>query len=224
MDETDKESNTLFLEYSSGLKDFHDFSLLADFSLPNGDRLILGASKSNLSSNNGNYNIYGLSAAINTEYGKPFELGIAYDFWGNTDDLWTHSLSLPLRWNTRNWSIRLQPEYTQINIYRLILVNNTRTLLKSPSTSLDTSLTYYGLRDWDITLRAAGYRYEDNIEGFSRPIAQLYFSDLALVLSYGFQNTVRQYKLAIALLSFTWRFNRNRPFPLLIKQSLILPH
>lgn len=186
MDEAENDLNTLYLEYSSGLKDSRDFSLSADIALPTGDRLIVGARKSDLSSNTGQYPAYGFSAAFHSEYGRPFEWGIAYDFWGNTDDLWTNAISLPLRLNTNNWSFSLRPEYTQINIYRRILFNNSRVLIETSSTALDTSLSYYGWHNWDITARVAGYQYEDNIEGLSRPVAQLYFSDIALVLSYGF--------------------------------------
>ncbi len=179
--------SSLWFELRSGLQDSSDFNLYLDYALPSADRLLVGGGKASLGSALGSYNTYSFNLGYHNEYGRDFEFGVLYDFWGNTRDLWTHALSVPLRINTVDWAIDIIPMFTRINLYRTSFFSDRqRRLVTTASQSLELRAGYYGFLNWEILFGGARYHYNDNIEGLDNPLARLFFSDIALVLSYGF--------------------------------------
>ncbi len=182
-----KPRSSLWFELRSGLQNSRDFNLYLDYALPSSDRLLAGGGKASLGSALGSYTTYSFNLGYHNEYGKDFEFGVLYDFWGNTNDLWSHALSVPLRINTIDWAIDIIPMFTRINLYRTnFFTNRQRRLMTTASQSLELRAGYYGFLNWEILFGGARYHYNDNIEGLDNPLARLFFSDIALVLSYGF--------------------------------------
>ena len=178
--------SSIWLEYNSGLQDSQDMSLSLDLVLPSKHRLLLGAGQSNLSSGNGQYQIYSASGGFHTEYGKTFEIGLLYDYWGNSNDLWTHTFSLPLRLNTADWSFDLIPQTSRINLYRRSYPDNRKTLITTSSKGIEAGISYFGIAEWELLLTTSYYHYADDMTRLNQPIARLFISDLALAMSYGF--------------------------------------
>ncbi len=179
------QDNSLRLEYSSGLENSKNFYGELDLTIATNNHLLLGSGKSDILTSTNRLQLYNFMLGYNSPYGEPFEFGLVYDYWGNTDELWTNTLSIPLRWNTRDWSMTLQPQFMQINLYSQRF-NKPRHLHHSNSRSLSGSIRYYGFDRWELGIAGSRYRYEADLGKLNNPLARLLFSDVTLVLSYGF--------------------------------------
>lgn len=180
--------NSLWLEYSSGLEDSKNIYGELDLAVASNHHLLLGAGRSDVKTFTRRTDLYSLMLAYHSSYGEPFEFGLAYDYWGNTAELWTNSLSAPLRWNTRDWSIMLQPQFMNIRLYSQ-RINQPRRLHSSNSRSLSGNISYYGFARWRLGISASRYDYEADLSRLDNPLARYLFSDVTLVLSYGFPDS-----------------------------------
>lgn len=180
--------NSLWLEYSSGLEDSKNLYGELDMVIATDQHLLLGAGKSDVQGFTRRVNLYSLMLGCNSAYGEPFEFGLIYDFWGNTDELWTNALSLPLRWNSRDWRFTLQPRFMRIYLYTRRL-NRPARLHDSDSRALSASLTYYGFERWQLGISGASYDYDADLTRLDNPLARFLFSDITLILSYGFPDS-----------------------------------
>ncbi|VAX11367.1 hypothetical protein MNBD_GAMMA25-1590 [hydrothermal vent metagenome] len=179
------QDNSLWLEYSSGLEDSRNFYGELDLAVSTDQHLLLGAGKSDVLTFTKRVELYSFMLGYNSAYGEPFEFGLVYDYWGNTNELWTNSLSVPLRWNTRDWSLSLQPQLMKIYLYTRRF-NQPQRRHSSDSRSLSGSVNYYGFVRWELGVTGSKYYYQADMERLDNPLARFLFSDVTLVLSYGF--------------------------------------
>ncbi len=174
-----------WMEFNSGLENSR--SVYGELDLLFGDEqhLLLGAGQSDLEDVDRRVNLYSYTLGFNSAYGAPFEIGGLYEFWGNTDVLWTHSFSLPLRWSTRDWSFDLRPGYTAISLY-LQPPLRPRRQIDTSSEFLEGRIIYCGLPRWRLSLGGSRYAYAQDLSRLQQPRARSLFSDVTLVLGYGF--------------------------------------
>lgn len=201
--EPDEQRSSVFLEYSSGLQDSRDLYGEADLVIGGRHHLLLGGGKSDLQSLEGRVNLYSFKLGYNTAYGEPFEFGLAYDYWGKQEELWTHTVSLPLRWNTLDWSFSVKPLLSRINLYTRDRPQAPRQLRQTNSQAVEAIVDYYGLGNWEFEVSGGVYRYDADLGQLDNPIASVLFSDVALVLTYGFPSS--RLGAAVAYNFASWR-------------------
>ena len=187
--EPESADSSLWLEYNIGLENSKNYYAELDLAIVADHHLLLGGGKSDVLTLTDRVDLYTLTLGYNSPYGAPFEYGLIYDFWGNTDELWTNTLSVPLRWNTQNWSLSLRPQFMRIFLYTQRRFNRTRRLHSSDSRALSGEVTYYGFERWELGVSASAYSYEADLSKLDSPIAPFLFSDITLVLSYGFPSS-----------------------------------
>ncbi len=175
----------LWLEYNRGLEDSQSFYGELDLAIANGNRLLLGAGQSDIQGLTRRVDLYSYTAGLSTPYGEPFEAGMRYEFWGNTSELWTHTLSVPLAWNTPDWFLGLRPAYTRIYAYLRRFGTPIRQV-ETASQFVTGHLGYDGLPRWSFSLYGAIHHYDTDLSRFRNPLARYLFSDVTLVLGYGF--------------------------------------
>lgn len=175
----------LWLEYNHGLEDSQSYYGELDLVLADDNRLLLGAGKSDIQGLTRRVDLYSYTIGFNTPYSEPFEAGVRYAFWGNTSELWTHTLSVPLGWNTTDWSLGLRPGYTRIYVY-LQRFGTPLRQIETASQFVEGNLGYYGLSRWSFSLYGAIHHYDTDLSRLQNPLARYLFSDVSLVLGYGF--------------------------------------
>ena len=175
----------LWLEYNRGLEDSQRYYGELDLAIADSQHLLLGAGKSDIQGARRRVDLYSYTVGFNTAYGEPFEAGVRYEFWGNTSELWTHTLSLPLAWNTTHGFLGLRPGYTDINLY-VYRLNRPPREINTASQFIELDIGYYGFDDWGLRLGGAWYRYDADLSRLQSPLAPYLFSDITIVLGYGF--------------------------------------
>ncbi len=178
-------AHRLWLEYNRGLEDSQSFYGELDMAIANGNRLLLGAGKSDVQGLTRRVDLYSYTVGLNTPWGEPFEAGVRYEFWGNTSELWTHTLSLPLTWNMADGYVGLRPGYTDIGLY-VYRFNRPPRQTDTASQFIDLDIGYQGVEDWSLRLSTAWYRYDADLSRLQSPLASYLFSDITIVLGYGF--------------------------------------
>lgn len=178
--------HSLWLEYTNGLENSQDLYAELDLVIASTNHLLLGGGKSDLQTTDGRVNLYSFKIGYNSAYGAPFEYGVVYDYWGKSNELWTHNLSVPLRWNTNDWGFGLKPLLTRINLYALPSDGSPRQLEHTNSQAIEGAIEYYGFGNWDFKINGGYYHYDTDLSRFDNPVASSLFSDVTLVLSYGF--------------------------------------
>lgn len=178
-------NSSVELNYNVGLENSKNYQANLDLAGAGGRHLLLGIGKSDLLTQADRVNLYNLTLGYHSRYGASFEYGLVYDYWGNTNDLWTNTLSIPLRWNSRNWSLSLQPQLMRIYLYSQRF-NRPRRLHRSNSRALSSSVDYYGFKHWDLGVSGSTYHYQADLSRLNNPIASFLFNDVTLLLSYGF--------------------------------------
>lgn len=173
------------LDYNIGLENSKNYHANLDLAVANDRYLQLGIGKSDVLTQTDRVNLYNLTVGYHSRYGAPFEYGLVYDYWGNTNDLWTNTLSIPLRWNSRNWSVSLQPQFMRIYLYSQRF-NRPQRLHRSNSRALSSAIDYYGFEHWELGISGATYHYEATLSRLNNPLASFLFNDVTLLLSYGF--------------------------------------
>ncbi len=180
--------SSLGLDYNIGLENSKNYHANLDLVVAGDRHLQLGAGKSDVLTLTDRVNLYNLTLGYNSRYGAPFEYGLVYDYWGNTNDLWTNTLSIPLRWNTQNWSVSLQPQFMRLYLYTQRL-NRPQRLHRSNSHALSGSINYYGFDRWELGVSGSTYHYQADLSRLNNPIAAFLFNDVTLLLSYGFPSS-----------------------------------
>lgn len=182
------QDSSINLEYNIGQENSKNYYTELDLVVADDQHLQLGVGKSDVLTLTERVNLYNLTLGYNSRYGAPFEFGLVYDYWGNTNDLWTNTLSIPLRWNTQNWSLSLQPQFMRIYLYTQRF-NRPRRLHRSNSRSLSGSINYYGFNRWELGVSGSTYYYQADLSKLNNPIAEFLFNDVTLLLSYGFPSS-----------------------------------
>ncbi|HEB55908.1 MAG TPA: hypothetical protein ENI98_06305 [Gammaproteobacteria bacterium] len=197
----ESQDNSLRLEYSSSLENSKNLYGQLDLVIATNNHLLLGSGKSDVLTSTNRLQLYSFMLGYNSPYGEAFEFGLTYDYWGNTNELWTNTLSMPLRWNIRDWSVALQPQFMRINLYSRGF-NKPGHLHHSNSQSLSGAIRYYGFNRWELGIAGSRYRYETDPGKLNNPLARFLFSDVTLVLSYGFPRS--RFAVNIAYNFDTW--------------------
>ncbi len=175
----------LWLEYNQGLENSQSFYGELDLAIAGAHHLLLGAGQSDIQGRTRRVDLYSYTLGVNTPYGDPFEAGLRYEFWGNTSELWTHSLSLPLGWNTADWFLGVQPGYTTIG-FTIRRPNRPVRQHDTASQFIELHLGYFGFDAWQLRLYGAGYHYDEDLSRLQNPLANYLLSDVTIVLGYGF--------------------------------------
>ncbi len=193
-------AHRLWLEYSTGLENSRSTYGELDLALGDSGRLLLGAGLSDVQGASERVDLYTYTVGFNTPWGEPFEAGALYEFWGNTDALWTHTFSLPLGWNTADWFFGLRPGYTAIAL-QVRRFGRPRQTYETASQFVEGSLIHFGLSPWRLRLQGALHAYDDDLGRLQHPLARYLLSDVTLVLGYGFP---RSRLGAEAMRDFPW--------------------
>ncbi|HID49344.1 MAG TPA: hypothetical protein EYP40_07015 [Chromatiales bacterium] len=181
-----RQRSSVWLAYSSGLNDSRDLYGEADLVIAGRHHLLLGGGRSNLQSLEGRVDLSSFKLGYNSAYGEPFEFGLTYDYWGRQDELWTQTLSMPLRWNTLDWSFHIKPMLSRINLYTQAQPPRPRQLQQTNSQAVEGMINYYGPGNWEFEVSGGVYRYDGEPERLDNPITSALFSDVSLILAYGF--------------------------------------
>lgn len=181
----DTPRSSLWMEYQTSDDDSTDFYLDMGLYLNSSDKLIIGIGESqihdiNQSINTTNYNLHFIHQSENN-----VDVGIGYSYWGNDNELWTQTVNLMLAIHSGDFSFRLQPRYTTLNIYTLPIMGNRR-LINADSRGWGTSLSYYGFENWIVTISATDYDYDKDLTRLDTSLAQIIFSNTTLLLSDNF--------------------------------------
>lgn len=181
----DSPRSSLWMEYQSYEDDSTDFYMDLGLYLNPSNKLKVGIGESQLhdagqSIDTDNYDI---QLVHHTSHNM--DIGIGYSYWGNNDELWTETLDLMFVVHGDDFSFRLQPRFTTLNIYTLPIMGQRR-LGETDSEGWGISLSYYGTKNWTFNLSATEYDYDADLTKLNTLLAQFVFSNATLLLSDNF--------------------------------------
>ena len=153
----DTPRSSLWVEQQSSSDDSSDRYIELGLYLDPANKLQMGIGESHIEGVTQDIETTNYNLQLTHHTQNSIDIGIGYSFWGNDDELWTETVNLVLAIHEDNFSFRLQPRFTKLNIYT-VPIKGTRRLGSTESEGWGASLSYYGFTNWVINISATDYQ------------------------------------------------------------------
>lgn len=183
MDETPRSS--LWIEHQSSSDDSSDNYVDLGLYLNPSNKIQIGYGESQIEGISQSIETTNYSLQLIHHTKNNVDVGIGYSYWGNKDELWTETINLMLAIHGDDFSFRLQPRFTTLNIYTVPIMG-VRRLGDTDSEGWSASLSYYGFENWIVNISTTDYEYDADLTKLNSFLGQIIFSNTTLLLSDNF--------------------------------------
>lgn len=183
------------LSYSSDSNNTQSSLLNVSFNTTKQTQLYLGGGESVIKDDNGEITVTSYNLGLSSIVDEQIDYDIGYSYWGNNNEISTENIHLSLSLYTEDWKFTLRPELQQIVLY----TKNLRRQIEIQGSGFYSSIEYFGFDTVGFFYARSNYSYNKNLSLLNTRLADLFFSNTALLLSGSFIEKRDQAEVAFNL-------------------------
>ncbi len=183
------------ISYSSDSNSTQSSLFNVNFNATEQTQLYLGFGESVIKDDSGEITVTSYNIGLNGIADEQIDYDIGYSYWGNNNEISTETIHLSLSLYTEDWKFTLRPELQQIVLY----TKNLRRQVDIQGNGFYSSIEYFGFNMVDFFYARSNYSYNKNLTLLNTRLADLFFSNTALLLSGSFIEKRDQAEVAFNL-------------------------
>ncbi len=183
------------ISYSSDSNSTQSSLFNVNFNATEQTQLYLGFGESAIKDDSGEITVTSYNIGLNSIANEQIDYDFGYSYWGNSNEINTETIHLSLSLYTEDWKFTLRPELQQIVLY----TKNLRRQVDIQGSGFYSSIEYFGFDTVEFFYARSNYSYNKNLTLLNTRLADLFFSNTALLLSGSFIEKRDQAEVAFNL-------------------------
>ncbi len=183
------------LSYSSDSNSTQSSLLNVSFNATAQTQLYLGGGESVIKDDSGEITVTSYNIGLSSIVDEQIDYDIGYSYWGNNNEISTETVHLSLSLYTQDWKFTIRPELQQI----VLFTKNLRRQVDIQGNGFYSSIEYFGFDTISFFYARSNYSYNRNLTLLNTRLADLFFSNTALLLSGSFIEKRDQAEVAFNL-------------------------
>lgn len=177
---------TLQLQYLQDSSNTSDVFMDITTDVSKNASLLAGIGNTQSDINAGNLDLDYWNIGLGYRFSNAFDMEFETGSYGQGREINIDTIDLTLTLSSGDWSFSLKPQFDRVEV----LVTNTNRVRDFDSEGLGLSISYYGIRQWELMLSYDRYQYSINPRSLALPFIVTRLSSKALLVTSGLKDNI----------------------------------